>query len=115
MNAPTLDSVAVSTTPVYTVEQFRADLQEPYVWPGGYPRYFLCSDGEALSYAAAQECAPLIEQAIEHRDTSGGWRVVACEVNWEDPELYCSHTNKRIESAYAEDDAPENQKDPKEQ
>ncbi len=30
-------------------------------------------------------------------------RVIGCEVNWEDPELFCDITGARIESAYAED------------
>ena len=32
-----------------------------------------------------------------------GWRVVACEVNYEDTELYDDHTGRKIESAYGED------------
>ena len=86
----------------YTVENFRADLAGPYAWPGGYPRYFIASDGEALSYDAAMNCAALIEAAIIDRD-SNGWRVIGCDVNWEDSELYCAHSNKRIESAYGDD------------
>ena len=30
------------------------------------------------------------------------WIVVAQEINWEDGNLICDHSNKRIESAYAE-------------
>ena len=93
--------------PTYTVAQFNADLAEPYAWPGGYPRYFITSDGGALSYGAANENARLIAQAIEDKDSTGGWCVVACEVNWEDPDLYCDHSGGRIESAYAEDGAAE--------
>jgi hypothetical protein len=29
--------------------------------------------------------------------------VVALEVNWEDPALYCDHCGNRIESAYVEE------------
>jgi len=28
--------------------------------------------------------------------------VIAAEVNWEDPDLYCADSNERIPSAYAE-------------
>jgi hypothetical protein len=31
----------------YTLQQFLKDLDEPYAWPGGYPRYFITNDGEA--------------------------------------------------------------------
>lgn len=67
---------------------------------GGYPTYFVCSDGEALSFDAAKENAGLIRDAIITNDKWSGWRVCTMTVNWEDTELYCSHTNKLIESAY---------------
>lgn len=86
----------------YTIEQFRADLSDPYVWPGGYPRFFICSDGGCLTFKAAKEEQELIEQAIEDNDNSG-WRVIGCEINWEDNSLYCDHTGEKIKSAYAED------------
>ena len=37
--------------------------------------------------------------------TDDGWRVVACDVNWEDGSLLDDHTGCPIESAYAEDAA----------
>lgn len=86
---------------VYTIADFRRDIRQPYAWPGGYPRFFIASDGEALSFAAARENVRTILDSIHNRH-SDGWRIVGCEINWEDAELFCSHTNKRIESAYAE-------------
>lgn len=74
----------------------------PYTSLGSYPLYWLCSDGEALSHVACMEHAAEIARAIRDNDNSG-WRVVAVGVNWEDPALYCGHTNDRIPSAYAED------------
>ena len=92
-------------TPSYTADQFSTDLKEPYAWPGGYPRFFVCSDGAALSFKTAQAQRWQIRHAIRTRDNMSGWRVVGCTINWEDPALYCDHTGERIESAYAEDDA----------
>ena len=87
-------------------DQFNLALsQGAYAWPGGYPIYFLCADGEALSFDAAIENAALIRDAIIGADNTGGWRVVGCGVSWEDGALFCADTNKRIESAYAELDA----------
>jgi hypothetical protein len=77
----------------------------PYVWPGGYPIFFVTSDGGALSFATAWKERAVIVQAIVDNDTRGGWHVFGSDVNWEDPELYDDHTGNRIESAYAEDDA----------
>lgn len=86
---------------MYTVENFQADLENPYAWPGGYPRFFLTSDGDALSFAAALTEASLIETAIRDNSTCG-WKVVGCQINWEDEMLFCSHTGSKIESAYGE-------------
>ena len=83
----------------YTLQQFLKDLDEPYAWPGGYPRYFITNDGEALSFAAARENQQLIEQSISE-GFNDGWQVIGCEINWEDSSLTCGHTGKPIESAY---------------
>lgn len=73
-------------------------------FPGLYPLYLVTSDGAALSFESARENADQIIYSIRHK-LSDGWRVVGCEVNWEDPALFCDHSGKRIESAYAEDNA----------
>jgi hypothetical protein len=73
-----------------------------YAWPGGYPLYFVTRDGATLSFdAVRKEWRNVVWDHL--RDASTGWRIEACEINYEDPELFCDHTNKRIESAYAED------------
>jgi hypothetical protein len=56
----------------YTLQQFSKDLDEPYAWPGGYPRFFITNDGEALSFAAARENQLLIEQSISEA-CNDGW------------------------------------------
>ena len=85
------------------VFDFNAALeQSPYTWPGGYPCFFITADGEALSFEAAKENAGLIRDAIVAKDTGSGWRVVAFQINWEDNDLYCSHTDEKIQSAYGE-------------
>lgn len=70
---------------------------------GSYPKFWLTHDGETLSYKAVKANAARIARAI--RDNSNnGWRVVACDVNWEDASMFCADTSERIESAYAEDE-----------
>jgi hypothetical protein len=91
---------------INTLWKFNEVINDPnrkYAWPGGYPCFFICTDGEALSWDAAVENAGLIRDAIITNDRNSGWHVAAIEINWEDTELYCAHTNNRIESAYAED------------
>lgn len=76
----------------------------PYAWPGGYPKYFVASDGEALSFAAVRAEFKQVLNSTRYK-LNDGWRVVGVDINWEDPELYCAHTGERIESAYAEEAA----------
>lgn len=73
--------------------------QGPYAWPGGYPLYFICDDGAPLSFESARKEGQRICQAIRERSRDG-WRVVAVEINYEEPDLICAHSNKPIESAY---------------
>ncbi len=78
----------------------------PYAWPGGYPVYFVTSDGAALSFdAVKQEWRNVVQAHLCPGYRRSGWFIAAYDINWEDPELYCDHTNQRIESAYAEDEA----------
>jgi hypothetical protein len=69
---------------------------------GSYPTYFLTADGGVLSHEAAKRNAKQICAAIRDKDNSGGWRIVAVDINWENAELYCDDSSERIESAYAE-------------
>ena len=53
--------------------------------------------------ACCHRCASAERKQIGTTTGSDGWQLVAIEVNWEDPELFCDHCGSRIESAYAED------------
>lgn len=79
----------------------------PYAWPGGYPIYFITDDGGALAFKTVKDEYDLIRDAIEDDDTSGGWRVVDVDINWEDERLFDDHTGDLIESAYGDDDDDE--------
>ena len=68
---------------------------------GGYPLYYITSDGVVLSPQAVQEN---LELCRDPSDTQ--WHVIGADVNWEDTSLFCDHTGERIESAYAEDQFP---------
>jgi hypothetical protein len=73
----------------------------PYNWPGGYPRYFVAWDGEALCFKCVRDNYRLVYSESKFRE--GQWCVLAVATNWEDPHLYCAHCNERIPSAYAEE------------
>jgi hypothetical protein len=70
---------------------------------GSYPLFFITADGAALSFDSVKENLREIIGAMRSNNRSGGWYIIACEVNYEDADLYCAHSGERIESAYAED------------
>lgn len=78
----------------------RGGAQYPaYAWPGGYPMFYLTADDGIL----CPECANGrrgSEAGSKHKDVQ--WRLVACDVNWEDDCMYCDHCNGKIESAYVD-------------
>jgi hypothetical protein len=87
---------------IATKSDFRQALEHgPYAWPGGYPLYFITSDGGALSFAAAEQCQGEIESSIRH-GLDDGWRVIATDINWDDADLICEHTGSHIACAYCE-------------
>jgi hypothetical protein len=91
-----------------TLSELKAALRSgPYAWPGGYPIYFVMCDGEAMAFSAVRAefrriCREYFDAEKPGAWRDSGWLPAACDVNWEDGELYCAHTNQRIESAYAE-------------
>ena len=86
----------------YTTKDLKTQLRQgAFAWPGGYPLYFITDDGAALSFEAVRENLRSVLWSMKNK-VNDGWRVVACDANWEDPFLFCDHTGKRIESAYAE-------------
>lgn len=71
-----------------------------FTFPGGYPLHFVTDDGGSLSFETVRREFRLVADAVKRRDRTGGWRVVGCDVNWEDDSLTDAHTGERIESAY---------------
>ena len=87
---------------IKTISDFRRAYRHgPCAWPGGYPLYFITSDGGALSFEAVkQERRNILDSIATGCDD--GWRVVGMDINYEDGNLFCDHLNERIESAYAD-------------
>lgn len=92
---------------IKTTSDFKATLRNgPYAWPGGYPMFLFTSDGGALCFECAKKEARNILWSIRH-NMSDGWKVVGCDINYEDTFLYCDHCSEKIESAYGEDEGGE--------
>lgn len=90
---------------ISTVANLKAALRNgEYAWPGGYQMYFITNDGGALSFDAVREQLRNVIDSIQER-SNDGWRVVACDINYEDQDLVCDHTGERIPSAYGENDS----------
>jgi hypothetical protein len=86
---------------IYTVSDFRKAMRHgPYAWPGGYPCYFITADGAALSFKTAKAERRQIVEAISHNQRHSGWQIVGMDINWEDHDLTCAHTDEKIEAAY---------------
>lgn len=92
-------------TRIRTVAEFKACLRAGQSTDlGGYPLYFITSDGAAISFEGARANLRSIMDSIQ-TSASDGWRVVACEINCEDTELLCDATGKPIACAYGDADA----------
>ena len=70
---------------------------------GGYPLYYVVDSCVAI----CPECVNSNLSLCKDK-TNKEWFVMGCEINWEDPSLYCDACSKRIESAYAEDECDNN-------
>jgi hypothetical protein len=77
-----------------------------YAWPGGYPVYFITSDGASLcSACVTKERAQIFRST--HERAKDGWAIAGVDCNYEDDSLFCEHCSKRIESAYNEPETEE--------
>jgi hypothetical protein len=89
-------------TPPFGVKEIKAEIRKgEYAWPGGYPRYFVCSDGEAMCFACVKKNFREIVDAHRRDDRRSSWHLAGVEVNWEQVDLVCSATGLPIEAAYA--------------
>lgn len=74
----------------------------PYAWPGGYPMYFIAEDGSTFNFSTVEENIESVQEAF--RDNWSDWKIIAAEINYEDPDLFDTETGDRIECAYCDDD-----------
>jgi hypothetical protein len=80
---------------INTVQQFEEHLKNPYAWPGGYTKIFICSDGGVLCHkCATDEKDEIIEAIQDNRDE--GWRVVAVDILLGEEDETCDHCGETI-------------------
>jgi hypothetical protein len=86
---------------IYNTAELKATLRAGDRAPlGGYPLYFITSGGGALSFDTVRANLREVLGAIKAPCGSCGWRVIVCNINWEDSELIDSHTGEHIPAAY---------------
>ena len=71
-----------------------------YAWPGGYPMYALCADGEPLCVESVRENYKQILRATRNPGSDKQWEIIGIDVHWEGEPLECAHSGKSIDSAY---------------
>lgn len=72
-----------------------------YSFPGGYPLFLLADDGAPICFDCAREDFRELCHAMRHKENNG-FRIVACEINYEDLDCQCAHCGNRIECAIEE-------------
>lgn len=101
-NNPVRENYNTHHAAINSIADIKATLRAgPVAWPGCYPLYFVTTDGAALSFDAVRENFYQVCYSHMH-GINDGWRIAACDINFEDTELYCDHTNEKIPSAYGE-------------
>ncbi len=70
-----------------------------FAWPGGYPLFLVTYDGAALCFDCARKNWRNIAGDYAWKMNSG-WRVVACDINYEDDDCFCANCSKQIKPAY---------------
>lgn len=77
---------------------------ETYAWPGGYEIYYIVHDGGVLCHNCANdELMRTIDPDFHD------WYIVASDVLWEGPSIYCDHCNREIQSTYGDPDAEDSE------
>ena len=82
-----------------TLQAVKQAIRQPYAFPGGYPLYIVCVDGEALCIKCTLDNYKSVAQDTiwDNRDS---WHVAGVDINWENPSLPCAHCEENIETAY---------------
>lgn len=70
-----------------------------YTHIGLYTLYFIAADGQPLSFQAVRDNFKEVLSAMK-KTGDREWSIIGMDVNYEDNDLFCSHTNKQIKPSY---------------
>lgn len=99
-STPVRENYSRTHRKIHTTQDLKATLRAgQFTFPGCYQLFLLANDGEPICFDCAtknfHQCAWSIRNKV-----NDGWRIVACDVNWEDEEMRCAHCNKQIPASY---------------
>ena len=83
------------------ITKIKIDLSE-YIMNDGKLRSFTSIGGYPLVYVTKDNCCLCHTCATDNDQDYDP--IVAVDVNWENPDLYCDQCSARIESAYTDND-----------
>ncbi len=76
-----------------------------FAWPGGYPLFYVFTDGGVICPACLNNNIDQIDEANRTGrgcNSHGGWAVDGVDANYEDEDMVCDHCHKPIPAAYAD-------------
>lgn len=71
-------------------------IDQPYSFPGSYPKFAIMADGGCLCHKCARDNIQILLDT-----TDPEWTVLQIEINYED-NLWCDHCGDPIEQAYGD-------------
>lgn len=81
---------------MFTVKDFEKALEQKYVFPGCYEKFFFSVTGAVTCFDCAKEEKEEISDSII-RDIYDDWHIHEIELDCNlDPEVYCDHCARRI-------------------
>ena len=80
---------------------------DAYAWPGGYQIVYYTADNGVLcpDCANGKNGSEASEKLDPECPDDNQWRLVASDIYYEGPAVYCDHCNAEIESVYGDPDA----------
>jgi hypothetical protein len=105
------DHYRVHCRDIQTTHDLRATLRAgAHSSIGGYQLFLATSDSETLCFECARSEYRQVSDSIRNH-SNDGWRVVGCDVNYEDTSMFCAHCNQQIPASYASDEENANHED----
>ena len=87
-------------------KELKNHVRNPYAWPGGYEKIFVCSDGGTLCAQCVRENFREVLEEVKDTDphAATGWRVDGVFLDCDtDSEVTCDHCGRVIVEEWKDD------------